>query len=90
MDYFLEVFLGGFLDDFGPFYRWGGRPLVLRERWDAEYQYSGRGGRQAVVTEGGVEDKLLVRGEGWEVDAFVTATDLWSFYCIIQIEKLFN
>ena len=42
----------------------GGRPLVLRERWDAVYQYSGRGGRQTVVTEGGVEDELLLRKEG--------------------------
>ena len=23
--------------------------------------------------------RVSVRGEGWEVDAFVTATDLWSF-----------
>lgn len=45
---------------------------------------------QSISTQGGVEDKLFVRGEGWEVDAFVTATDLWSFYCIIQIEQLFN
>ena len=29
-------------------------PLVLRKGWDTVYQYSGRGGRQTVVTEGGV------------------------------------
>ena len=28
----------------------GGRPSVLKEGWDAVYQYSGRGGRQTVVT----------------------------------------
>ena len=52
MDLFWDHFIGG------------GRPLVLRERWDAVYQYSGRGGRQTVVTEGGVEDELLLRKEG--------------------------
>ena len=31
------------------------------------------GGR--LVTEGGVEDELLVRSEGWEVVVFVNATD---------------
>ena len=37
---------------FGPFYRGGGggRPKLLKEGWDAVYQYSGRGGRQTVVT----------------------------------------
>ena len=46
---------------FGPFYRGGGggRPLVLKEGWDAVYQYSGRGEKQTVVTEGGVEDEQL-------------------------------
>ena len=29
-------------------------PLVLKKGWDTVYQYSGRGGRQTVVTEGGV------------------------------------
>ena len=28
--------------------------MVLRKGWDTVYQYSGRGGRQTVVTEGGV------------------------------------
>lgn len=32
-------------------------------------------GRQTVVTEGGVEDELLVRREGWEVVKEVNATD---------------
>ena len=45
----------------------GGLPLALRGRWDAVYQHSGRDGRQTVVTEGGVEDELSVRREGWEV-----------------------
>ena len=45
----------------------GSRPLALREGWDAIYQYSGMGGRQTVFTEGGLEDKILIRREGWEV-----------------------
>ena len=45
----------------------GSRPLALREGWDAIYQYSGMGGRQTVFTEGGLEDKILLRREGWEV-----------------------
>ena len=49
-------------------------PLVLREGWDAVYQYSGRGGRQTVVTGEGLEEKLLVRREGWEVVVLVNAT----------------
>ena len=69
---------------FGPFFgtilSGGGRPLVLREGWDAVYQYSWRDGRQTVVTEGGAEDELLIRREGWEVDVLVTATDLWSVH----------
>ena len=31
--------------------------------------------RQTVVTEGGVEDELLVRREGWEVVVLVNAND---------------
>ena len=46
----------------------GGGALVLREGWDAIYQYSGKGGRQTFVTEGRVENELLVQKEGWEVD----------------------
>ena len=65
---------------FEPFYRGGGRPLVLREGWDAVYQYSGRNSRQTVVTVGGAEDELLVSREGWEVDVLVTVTDLWSVH----------
>ena len=41
---------------------------MLREGWDAIYQYSGKGGRQTFVTEGRVENELLVQKEGWEVD----------------------
>ena len=33
------------------------------------------GGRHTVVTEGGVEDELLVGREGWEVVVFANATD---------------
>ena len=51
------------------------RPLVIRKGWNAFYQYLERGGRQTVVTEGGMEDELLVRKEGWEVDVLVTAID---------------
>ena len=60
---------------FGPFGREGGRPTVLREGQDAVYQYSGRDGKQTVDTEEEMEDELLVRREGWEIDVFVTATD---------------
>ena len=49
------------------------------------YQYSRRDGSQTVVTEGGVKDELSIYREGWEVDVLVTATDLWSVYCIIHI-----
>ena len=81
LDYFLDSFWDHFSDHFlnlfffGPFYRGGGRPLVLREGWDASHQYSGRGGRRTVVTKGGVEYELSVRSEGWEVVVLVTATD---------------
>ena len=62
-DQFWTIF-GPILDLFWGYFIGGGRPLVLRERWDTVYQYSGRGGRQTVVTEGGVEDELLLRKEG--------------------------
>ena len=78
-DYFFGLFLDHFIGG-------GGRPLVLREGWDAVYQYSGRdGGQQSVFIEGGVEDELFVGREGREVDVLVTATDLWSVHRIIQI-----
>ena len=48
LDYFWTILSGG-----------GGKPLVLKEGWDAVYQYSGRGEKQTVVTEGGVEDEQL-------------------------------
>ena len=89
LDYFLTnfliifwtIFLAFSRPFFGPFYRW----LVPREGWDAVYQYSRRDGSQTVVTEGGVKDELSICREGWEVDVLVTATDLWSVYCIIHI-----
>ena len=62
-----------------------GRPLALRERWDAVYRYSGRGWRQTVVTEGRVEDELLVRKEGWKVIVLLNTTDWWSFHWSIQV-----
>ena len=39
LDYFLTILSGG-----------EGRPLVLREGWDAVYQYSERDGRQTIFT----------------------------------------
>ena len=39
-DYFWTILLGG----------GEGRPLVLREGWDAVYQYSERDGRQTLFT----------------------------------------
>ena len=56
---FLTIFFGFFFS-FRTILSWGGKLLVLRERWDAINQYSGKGGRQIAVTEGGVEDELLV------------------------------
>ena len=70
LHYFLDQFLDQFLDHF-----MGGAPLVLWEGWDAVYQCLGRGERQTVVTQGEVEDELLVRREGWEVVIEVNATD---------------
>ena len=61
---FFWTIFGPILDLFWGYFIGGGRPLVLRERWDTVYQYSGRGERQTVVTEGGVEDELLLRKEG--------------------------
>ena len=43
-------------------------------------QYSGRSGRQIVVTEEGVEDELHVCREGWEVVVTVNATDNSNFH----------
>ena len=52
-------FFGTILGSFLEFYFWtiilgDDIPLVLKKGWDTVYQYSGRGGRQTVVTEGGV------------------------------------
>ena len=66
--------------------RGGGWPLALRGRWDLVYQHSGRDGRKTVVTEGGVEDELSVRREGWEVYVWVTTTNYGVF---IESYKLF-
>ena len=56
MDHFLDHILDLFLDYFRTILSGGGggRPLVLRKGWNAFYQNSGRGGRQTVVTNGGV------------------------------------
>ena len=85
LDYFGIIFWTIFLafswPFFGPFYRW----LVPRKGWDAVYQYWRRDGSQTVVTEGGVKDEVSICREGWEVHVLVTATDLWSVYCIIHI-----
>ena len=74
---FFGLFYGPFLGPyFGTFF-FGLflRPLVIRKGWNVFYQYLERGGRQTVVTEGGMEDELLVRKEGWEVDVLVIAID---------------
>ena len=47
LDYFFGLFLDHFIGGGG-----GGRPLVLKEGWDAVYQYSGRGEKQTVVSGG--------------------------------------
>ena len=47
-----------------------GRVLLLREEWDAVYQYSGRSGRQSVITQGGVGCSLLVLREGWKAECY--------------------
>ena len=75
MDYFLDFFFGPFCGSFWTILSGGGRRLLLREGWDAIYQYSGRGGWHTVVTEEGVEDELLVPREDWAVDVVVNAID---------------
>ena len=57
VDFFLDHFLDHFLDLLFDHFIKGAPPLVLREGWDAVYQYLGRGERQTVVTQGGVEDE---------------------------------
>ena len=52
LDHILDLFFGLFSDHF--IGGGGGRPLVLRKGWNAFYQSSGRGGRQTIVTNGGV------------------------------------
>ena len=52
MDHFLDHILDLFF--FGLFLR----PLLIRKGWNAFYQYLERGGRQTVVTKGGMEDEL--------------------------------
>ena len=58
---------------------------VLREGWDAVYQYWGRAGRHSHITQGGVRDGLWLRRKGWEVVVTVNTTCQWSFYSIIHI-----
>ena len=48
-------------------------------------QYSGRSGRQIVVTEEGVEDELQVRREGWEFVVSENAADYRNFHWIITL-----
>ena len=48
-------------------------------------QYSGRSGRQIVVTDEGVEDELKVRREGWEVVVSENAADYRNFHWIITL-----
>ena len=72
---FWTLFWSNYWTIFWTIYGGGGKPLVLRKGWDAVYQYSRRGGRQTVVTEGGVEDELLERRDEWEVVLLVNATD---------------
>ena len=57
---FFGLFYGPFFGPyFGPFF-FGLflRPLLIRKGWNAFYQYLERGGRQTVVTKGGMEDEL--------------------------------
>ena len=96
LDYFVDFFWDHFLDSFldllfDHFIK--GAPTistqggvgcslsVLRERWETDCCYSGRGGRW--MKRGGVEDEW--KEEGWEVVIGVNATDWWSFYWIIHI-----
>ena len=51
------------------------KPSVLKEGCSLSLQYLGRGGRQVVVTKGGVEDELSVRREGLKVVVLVNVTD---------------
>ena len=80
---------------YGPFLGLGleDEPLVLREAWDAVYQYSERGGGQTVVTGGGLEEELLVRKEEWEVSVSVNATRsplLGAFNCPVFLSRCFH
>ena len=71
-------------------------PLLLREGWDAVYQYSGPGGVEGKLLLqdwGGLEDKLLVRREGWEVVVLVNATLnllLGAFNCPVFLSRRFH
>ena len=57
LDFFWTTFWTIFWTFFSTILSKGPPPLVLREGWDAVYQYLGRGERQTVVTQGGVEDE---------------------------------
>ena len=55
LDYFLDHFLDPFL---GLFFFW---TILSRGGGRADHKCLGRGGRQTVVTEGGVQDGLVER-----------------------------
>ena len=86
LDHFLTIFWTFFGTIFQNHFIGGGRPLVLRQGWDAVYQYSERGGKKTVVIEMGVEDELLAGKEEWEVDVLVT---LLIYGVFIESYKLF-
>ena len=48
------IFLDHFLDYFLDHFSGGSTPLLLREGWEAECYYSGRGVRRTIITKGGV------------------------------------
>ena len=50
LDYFLRPFFGTTLSEGGG---GGDRPLVFRRGWDTIYDYSEKGRRQTVVSQGG-------------------------------------
>ena len=54
LDYFLDYFKTIFLTILSG----GSTPLVLREGWDAVYQYTEEGLGGSVITQGGVRDEL--------------------------------
>ena len=64
---------------------------VLREGWEAECYYSGRGERRSVITQWGMRDGLLLHMKGWEVVVIVntfgsrvTDAEIFTFFVWIQ------